>query len=225
MAFVSDGDMSGVPDVGAGLHFRAAGPRDAAACAPLVFASGVKEFGFFLGEPDARCIAFLQLTFASRFGRFSWRRHRVAVSDDGQVLGVLAVHDGRRTRFDDIHVAWALMRFFGIRRTLGMLLRGLVLETELPAPARSQMLIAHCATDMRYRGTGIFSALLADACRVGMIPSGGHRDVVLDVLTSNVRARTLYERRGFVALPRSSRRSSRLPAELESIRMRLGTGA
>lgn len=190
-----------------------------------MFASGVAEFGFFLGESDARCIAFLQQAFRSRHGRFSWRRHRVAVADDGAVLAVMAIHDGQRTTFDDVHVVWALARFFGVRRTVGQLLRGLVLETELPAPKRSQILVAHCATDERQRGTGVFSALFRDALDTGALPADGDRDVVLDVLTRNVRARALYERLGFVALPRRRARSRRLPAELDSIRMRFSRRA
>ncbi|CAB3760759.1 acetyltransferase [Burkholderia sp. MSh2] len=209
-----------VPRAGERVRFRAADAADAASCAPLVFASGVAEFGFFLGESDASCIAFLQQAFRSRHGRFSWRRHRVAVADDGAVLAVMAIHDGRRTTFDDVHVVWALGRFFGVRRTIGQLLRGLILETEIPAPKRSQILVAHCATDERQRGTGIFSALFRDALDTGALPTDGGRDVVLDVLTRNVRARTLYERLGFAALPRPRARSRRLPAELDSIRMR-----
>ncbi|CAR53543.1 GNAT family N-acetyltransferase [Burkholderia cenocepacia] len=209
-----------VPRAGERVRFRAAEAADAAACAPLVFASGVAEFGFFLGESDARCIAFLQQAFRSRHGRFSWRRHRVAVADDGTVLGVLAIHDGQQTMFDDLHVVWALSRFFGVRRTIGQLLRGLILETEIPAPKRSQILVAHCATDERQRGTGVFSALFRDALDTGVLPADGDRDVVLDVLTRNVRARALYERLGFVALPRRRTRSRRLPGELESVRMR-----
>ncbi|WP_322024769.1 GNAT family protein [Burkholderia sp. BCC1977] len=206
---------------GASTPFRAACADDAAACAPLVFASGVGEFGFFLGESDARCIAFLQQAFRSRHGRFSWRRHRVAVGADGAVHAVMAIHDGRRTMFDDVHVVWALARFFGVRRTIGQLLRGLVLETEIPAPTRAQILVAHCATDERRRGTGIFTALLRDALATGALPNDGSRDIVLDVLTRNERARELYERLGFAALARSRQRSRRLPAELDSVRMRL----
>jgi ribosomal protein S18 acetylase RimI-like enzyme len=211
----------GVPQAGASTPFRAACAEDAAACAPLVFSSGVREFAFFLGESDARCIAFLQRAFRSRHGRFSWRRHRVAVSADGTVLAVMAIHDGRRTRFDDVHLVSALARFFGVRRTIGQLLRGLVLETEIPAPKRSQILVAHCATDERQRGTGVFTALFRDALDTGALPDDGSRDIVLDVLTRNERARALYERLGFVALTRHRVRSRRLPAELDSIRMRL----
>ncbi len=203
------------------LSFYPARASDAAACAPLVFASGIGEFGFFLGESDARCIAFLQQAFRSRHGRFSWRRHRVAVGADGTVHAVMAIHDGRRTMFDDVHVVWALARFFGVRRTIGQLLRGLVLETEIPAPKRAQILVAHCATDESRRGTGIFTALFRDALDCGALPSDGGRDIVLDVLTRNERARVLYERIGFVALTRRRARSHRLPPELDSVRMRL----
>ncbi|MBW5808799.1 N-acetyltransferase, partial [Burkholderia sp. COPS] len=174
--------VQAAPRAGERVRFRAAEANDAASCGPLVFASGVAEFGFFLGENDARCIAFLQQAFRSRHGRFSWRRHRVAVADDGTVLAVMAIHDGQRTMFDDVHVVWALARFFGVRRTIGQLLRGLILETEIPAPKRSQILVAHCATDERQRGTGIFSALFRDALDTGALPADGSRDVVLDVL-------------------------------------------
>lgn len=209
-----------VPRVDGHARFRAADAGDAASCAPLVFASGVAEFGFFLGESDARCIAFLQQAFRSRHGRFSWRRHRVAVGEDGVVLAVMAIHDGQRARFDDVHVVWALARFFGVRRAIGQLLRGQILESEIPAPKRSQILVAHCATDARRHGTGIFSALFRDALDTGALPVDGSRDVVLDVLTRNVRARALYERLGFAARPRPRVRSRRLPAELDSVRMR-----
>jgi hypothetical protein len=87
--------------------------------------------------------------------------------------------------FDDVHVVSALARFFGVRRTIGQLLRGLVLETEIPAPKRSQILVAHCATDERQRGTGVFTALFRDALATGALPDDGSRDIVL---TRNARA-------------------------------------
>lgn len=212
---------AGMSRSGPRWQFRAACADDAASCAPLVFASGVGEFSFFLGEGEAGCIAFLQYAFKFGHGRFSWRRHRVATADDGAVLAVMAVHDGRRTTFDDVHIVWMLLRFFGLRRTVGQLLRGLILETEIPAPKRSQILVTHCATYAHQRSIGVFSALFDDALNAGALPSDGSRDVVLDVLTRNVRARALYERLGFTALVRPRARSRWLPADLDSIRMRL----
>ncbi|WP_244136106.1 MULTISPECIES: GNAT family N-acetyltransferase [unclassified Burkholderia] len=203
------------------MRFRRATEGDAYACAPLIFASGTREFGFFLGATPDQCIAFLKYAFASRFGRFSWRRHRVAVTLDGTVCAVMASHDGRVTGFDDFHVVWMLLAFFGPSRTIRALLRGLVLESELPSPKRRQTLIAHCATDECMRGMGVFSLLFEHALRSGVFAATEDRDVVLDVLVSNTGARTLYERLGFVEMSRSYARSQRLPVELASVRMRL----
>jgi ribosomal protein S18 acetylase RimI-like enzyme len=210
------------------LRFRAARADDAEVCAPLIFASGVREFGFFLGEPADACIEFLAFAFASKLGRFSYRRHRVAVTEDDQPVAALALHDGRNTWLDDPHVALMLLRFFGPCRTVRMLLRGLVLESELPAPKSSQTLIAHCATLERMRGTGVFSKLFADAMRAAELMNvqtrvarsqHGRQQLVLDVLVSNKRAYALYRRLGFVELPRRAPVSARLPGEVESVRM------
>lgn len=203
------------------LTFRPARASDALVCAPLVFASGAHEFEFFLGVSPERCITFLAFAFGLNGGRFSWRRHEVAVDANGEVVAVLAAHDGRRIVADDPHVVFTLLRHFGVLRTVPMLLRGLVLETELPKPRRAQTLVAHCATREESRGTGTFSALFAHA--LGNVERGldaPAREIVLDVLVSNTRAAALYRRLGFVDLPRRKPRSKRLPAELESIRMR-----
>jgi GNAT superfamily N-acetyltransferase len=207
-----------------GLSFRPALASDAAACAPLVFASGEHEFEFFLCAPAAQCITFLEHAFALSSGRFSWRRHEVAVDARGEVVAMLAAHDGRRLLADDPHIAWTLLCYFGIARTVPMLLRGLVLEAELPKPKRPQTLIAHCVTREDARGTGVFSALFAHALRGDVAHQRGlethEREIVLDVLVNNTRAAALYRRLGFVDLPRRRPRSPRLPAELESVRMR-----
>lgn len=208
-----------------GLTFRPARATDAAVCAPLVFASGDHEFEFFLGINAAECIKFLEHSFSRSGGRFSWRRHEVAVDAKGEVAGVLAAHDGRRILADDPHIVGSLIRYFGVVRAISMLLRGLVLETELTKPKRRQTLIAHCATHPDARGQGVFTALFAhalrDEVRVRRGLESSEREIVLDVLVTNTRAVALYKRLGFVALPRRKPCSKRLPPELESIRMKL----
>jgi ribosomal protein S18 acetylase RimI-like enzyme len=204
-----------------GLSVRRARVDDAAQCAPLIYASGEREFDYFLGVPPDAGIAFLEAAFGSSAGRFSWRRHHVAVDAGGLVLGTLALHDGRTIRLDDPHVAFALVRFFGLRRAVGMLLRGLVLEGELSKPTRNQTLMAHCATVVVARSRGVFSALFRHALQSGAIDLAGGRQLVLDVLVSNGEARTLYERLGFVAATGRRERSGRLPATLRSTRMTL----
>ena len=207
------------------LYCRPARLTDAHACATLIYQSGAQEFSFFLGASEAECVAFLRFAFVSKHGRFAWRRHHVATAADGTVLATMAAHDGRSTWFDDPYIAWMLSKHFGVARTIPILLRGLTLESELPAPKHSQTLIAHCATRESARGTGVFTALFDYARVSGLLDPGSRRALVLDVLSSNSRARSLYERLGFVALPRERKRSHRLPAALDSVRMRLERAA
>ena len=106
-----------------------------------------------------------------------------------------------------------------------MLLRGLVLESELPKPARNQTLMAHCATVAAVRGRGVFSALFSYALNNGAFDLAPGRQLVLDVLVSNGAARALYERLSFAAIPRRREPSGRLPAALLSMRMLLAANA
>jgi len=204
------------------LTFRHACARDAAACASLVFASGTHEFEYFLGVSPEQCIAFLEKAFFSARGRFSWRRHEVAVNAQGEIVAVLALHDGRHLLADDPHIVWAILCHFGLMRLVPILLRGLVLETELPKPKRVQTLLAHCATAPDARGMGVFTALFEYVRQARLDGSDeGNRELVLDVLVSTTRAAALYRRLGFIPLSRRRACSRFLPAELESVRMRL----
>jgi ribosomal protein S18 acetylase RimI-like enzyme len=199
---------------------RPARAEDAAQAAPLVFASGKLEFAFLFGVPEDRCIAFLRAAFASTHGRFSWRRHWVSAMED-DVVGVLAAHGSRSTLSDNLWFAWMALRFFGLRRVIGVLRRGLILESELPPPRRGETLLAHCATRSDARSRGIFSALLNTAQTSMPQPPIPRNDrLVLDVLVSNQRAARLYRRLGFVAIERKRPPARSLPAELESVRMR-----
>lgn len=200
------------------ISCRAATKADALDAAALVFASGAREFGFFLGCSNEASIAFLALCFASPRGRFSWRRHYVAVSHEARVVSILAAHASRTTLADHLHLAWMTLRFFGLRRTVGILKRGITLEMELSPPKGETVLLAHCATRDEIQGAGVFSTLFAEATACRFLPV---ENLVLDVLVSNVRAAALYRHMGFVALPRQRPRARQLPEELESVRMRL----
>ena len=198
--------------------FRAATQRDAAALAPLVFASGEREFRYLLGASPHECTEFLQYAIALPSGRFTWRRHRVA-DVGGEPVAVLSIQDGRANLLDDARIAHSFMRHFGFARTIGIIPRALILDSEIPAPVRKQTLLAHCATRADMRGTGVFSALFEDTLRRQLVPAHASQDLVLDTLLSNTGAAMLYRRLGFVELSKRPLRSKRLPIELRSVRM------
>jgi GNAT superfamily N-acetyltransferase len=204
--------------LGSVLAFRRATAGDAAALAPLVLASGRQEFDWFLGVPPAECEAFLRHAIAAPSGRFSWKRHLVATLD-GQPVAALAIQDGRKNRLDDLYAVRDFLQHFGPRRTPGIIRRGLILETEIPAPARRQTLLAHCATHPDLRGRGVFSALFAHAMTQLLLPAKADQMLVLDVLDTNRRAASLYCELGFEPME-GGRRSARLPTHLAATRMR-----
>jgi ribosomal protein S18 acetylase RimI-like enzyme len=200
---------------------RSACVADAAQCAPLVFASGEAEFGYMLGVGRDECTAFLERAFRSRGGRFSYRRHRVALNTHGEVCSVMAIHEGGRIALDDAVFVWHVCRYFGLARAIGILLRGSRLATEVPPPARGQKLIAHCATRPEWRGRGALSALFDTVLGTADERTDDASQFVLDVRVENVRARVLYRRLGFEAITMKRSRHPRLPATLASERMGL----
>jgi hypothetical protein len=188
---------------------------DAASCAPLVFASGESEFSYMFGVASEECIAFLQRAFGSRYGRFSYRRHRVATDARGEVCSVMAIHEAGCAVADDVVLALQVAQHFGVTRAISILTRGARLATELPTPARGQRLIAHCATRVEYRSCGALTALMT-----GVLEAAQHQ-FVLDVRLHNDRARALYSRLGFETMERRRMRHPRLPSTLASERMSL----
>ncbi len=197
---------------------RPARAADAIALAPLVYASGEAEFQYLLGVDAAGCIAFLERVIAWNRGHFSWRRHRVATVD-GQLAAVIAIQDGRVQWSDNPLVAHAFIRHFGLRAALGIMVRGIRLEKEIPPPARRQTLLAHYATAPDWRSRGLFRRLFQQALEQGLLPAAASQSLVLDVLVDNPRAMALYRRCGFQAPATPRPLTAGLPAALQAVRM------
>ncbi|MHC1478962.1 GNAT family N-acetyltransferase [Frateuria aurantia] len=197
---------------------RPARADEAAVLAPLVYASGEAEFQYLLGVDAGQCIAFLQRVIAWQRGHFSWRRHLVACVDDS-VVAVIAIQDGRVQWSDNPLVAHAFIRHFGLSAALGIMIRGLRLEKEIPPPKRTQTLLAHCATDPAWRSRGLFRQLFDHALQHKLLPAHAGQSLVLDVLVDNPRAKALYQRCGFLAPATPRPLTSGLPRQLHAIRM------
>ncbi|KAI3590498.1 hypothetical protein D9X30_3983 [Cupriavidus sp. U2] len=200
------------------LGFRPAMARDANALASLVLASGEQEFQFLFDDVNAACEDFLAYAIATPNGRFSWRRHYVATVDDAPVA-VMAIQDGRAGWLDDPVAAGQFLRYFGARRTAGIIRRGLLLEREIPKPSRHETLMAHCATHPDLRGSGVFRALFQQVIETNRLPASAGQALVLDVLKHNTRAAALYRRLGFVVATCNRPSPRGLPTSLAADRM------
>ncbi|MFB7951820.1 GNAT family N-acetyltransferase [Streptomyces sp. NPDC056045] len=112
---------------------------------------------------------------------------------DGQLVGLAGYqHDGRALTGGS---ARAVLRAYGRLRGLHRLLL-LALFERRPAPG--QLVMDGIAVDPGMRGRGVGSLLIEEVAAVAA--EQGCREIRLDVIDTNPRARALYERRGFTAV-------------------------
>ncbi|MFD3517465.1 GNAT family N-acetyltransferase [Streptomyces sp. NPDC058657] len=112
---------------------------------------------------------------------------------DGQLVGLAGYQvDGRSLTGGS---AAAVLREYGHLRGLPRLLLLALFERR---PAAGQLVMDGIAVDPDLRGRGVGSLLLAEVAAVAA--EQGCREIRLDVIDTNPRAKALYERRGFTAV-------------------------
>lgn len=112
---------------------------------------------------------------------------------DGQLVGLAGYQLGGRSLTGGS--ATAVLRAYGHLRGLHRVLLLALFERR---PASGQLVMDGIAVDPELRGRGVGSLLLAE---VAAVAAEQHcREIRLDVIDTNPRARALYERRGFTAV-------------------------
>ncbi|WP_331750496.1 MULTISPECIES: GNAT family N-acetyltransferase [unclassified Streptomyces] len=112
---------------------------------------------------------------------------------DGQLVGLAGYqYDGRALTGGS---ACAVLRAYGHVRGLHRLLLLALFERH---PAPGQLVMDGIAVDPAMRGRGVGSLLIEEVAAVAA--ERDCREIRLDVIDTNPRARALYERRGFTAV-------------------------
>jgi ribosomal protein S18 acetylase RimI-like enzyme len=112
---------------------------------------------------------------------------------DGQLVGLAGYQLGGRALTGGS--ASAVLRAYGYVRGLQRLLLLALFERH---PAPGQLVMDGIAVDPDIRGRGVGSLLIEEVAAVAA--EQDCRDIRLDVIDTNPRARALYERRGFTAV-------------------------
>lgn len=112
---------------------------------------------------------------------------------DGQLVGLAGYQLGGRALTGGS--ASAVLRAYGL---LGGVHRLLILALFERRPAPGQLVMDGIAVAPDVRGRGVGSLLIEEVAAVAA--EQGCREVRLDVIDTNPRARALYERRGFTAV-------------------------
>lgn len=189
------GDPAGMARSGLQVRFRPAMPGDADAAVPLIYSSGPDAFDYvFMTRDGGDALGFLQHCFVDGTGEFGWRNHAVGVIGD-RVVAVGAGYGGEATWPFTLAAARQIMGHYGLRRGLGVMVRGLRVESVIRPPEGDMLYLAHLAVLPELRGLGVGRALIDHL--IGLARGVGRRRVTLDVATSNPRAEALYQRAGF----------------------------
>lgn len=116
----------------------------------------------------------------------------VALDDGGQILGLAGFHDAKTGlvggEFSD------LARFYG---WFGAVWRVVLLSLFERSPTTGEFLMDGIVVGPEARGKGVGGALLGAILETACLDGAKH--VRLDVIDTNPRAKSLYERTGFVA--------------------------
>jgi ribosomal protein S18 acetylase RimI-like enzyme len=183
---------------GTQVRFRLACADDADAAVPLIYSSGPVAFDYVFATRDGgEAQDFLRHCFVDGAGEFGWRNHWVGVVDE-QVVAVGAGFGADSTWPFTLAAARQILRYYGVRGALGVIVRGLRVEAVIRPPEGDMHYLAHLAVDPGLRGQGVGKALID--LLVGMARSAGRGRCTLDVAVSNPRAEALYRRQGFAVV-------------------------
>jgi len=140
---------------------------------------------FALAVPDkAKRIALLEKCFISEFA--------ITAYSEGKLVGLA----GFKTNSGSLT---GRMNFYSIIRELGVfsgLWAALVFSFYERKPQKGQLLMDGIAVSSNCRGSGIGGTLLDEIIKFGI--EGGYKEIRLDVIDTNPKAKKLYARKKFV---------------------------
>ena len=178
------------------LSFRCATAADADQLVPLVYSSGPAAFDYVFTIPERTTApAFLHRALAKPGGEFGYANH-VIVERGGAIVATGAAWSGRENLHFAVTAAREIVRHYGVGSGLGVIARGLRVESVIQPAARDCWYLAHLGVRADLRSLGVGAALVDHLLDAGR--QRGFRQASLDVAQTNPRARALYERLGFV---------------------------
>lgn len=185
-----------IPDKNPMMKIRPATAKDVKTAAPLIYSSGPAAFDFVFKRENSSALGFLSFAFVDGGGEFGYKNH-VAIEIDEQVVGIGSGYGSREASGFTLPMARQIMKHYGLVSGLGVIKRGLQIEQVIEPPKGKVMhYIAHLGVAKNRRSQGIGTQLVAHLMAQGR--QAGRQTAVLDVAISNLRAKALYERLGFV---------------------------
>jgi len=179
------------------INFRRCTAEDVTVAVPLIYSSGPAAFNYvFCTQHANEAQDFLRDAFIAGDSEFGYKQHYAMVLD-GKVVGIGGIKTAAQSLSFSFAAFKAIWRFYGFKRTWGVVLRGLRTEAVICPPKSGVGMIYELGVAPEHRNKGLGRQLIAyllDQIKRQNLPIAA-----LDVAVSNPKAQRLYERLGFIA--------------------------
>ena len=176
------------------LTYRKCIPSDVKKAVPLIYASGPDAFSYVFRNKNCSAQDFLSHAFISKGGEFSYDNHFVILKDQ-KIIGIGAAFSEKRAK---AFMFWDIIKILNFYKlsAFSVMIRGLKIEQVLLLPRKNEVCLAHISISPDERSKGYGQLLIEFLMQQKeAIPDS---NFVLDVSEENPRAKSLYERLGFV---------------------------
>lgn len=178
------------------LTLKACTAKDVEEVVPLIYASGPPTFEFVFKNDKQTAQDFLKYAFVKPGGEFSYDNH-YALYDGEDLVAVGSVFNHKRASSFTFKDALNIIKFYGFG-FVARALNGLKVETMIKLPKKNEIVLGHLGVKENLRGKGYGTALIIELMKVSGRTEKQY--FVLDVSEENPKAKTLYERMGFVVV-------------------------
>ena len=137
------------------MKFRACQPGDVDAVVPLIYSAGPDAFRYvFSVDKELQALEFLRYAFLKGGGEFGFKDHEVAL-DDGHIVAVVGCWQSRDNLSYILSATRQIFGFYGWRRGLGVVVRGLRFESIVSPPKANRLCLHNLGVRQDQRGKGI----------------------------------------------------------------------
>jgi len=178
------------------LEYRTCQPSDVNEAIPLMYSAGPESFRYvFSVDYSEQAIDFLRYAFVKGKGEFGYHDHKVAI-DNNTIVGLVGRRSSSQNLAYTLIAAKQIFGFYGIFKGLKVLFRGLRFEAIVTPPTKGRVCLHNLGVAPASRGKGygqkMIEYFIANEKKVNTT------HVCLDVAATNPRAKSLYQRLGFV---------------------------
>jgi ribosomal protein S18 acetylase RimI-like enzyme len=178
------------------LEYRVCQPSDVNEAIPLMYSAGPEAFRYVFSVDYAeQATDFLRYAFVKGTGEFGYEDHIVAINNN-VIVGLVGRRSSPQNFTYTVAVAKQIFSFYGLFTGLKVIFRGLRFESIVSPPAKGRVCLHNLGVCPVARGKGYGQKMIEHFMATEKKMKTTH--VCLDVAGTNPRAKSLYQRLGFV---------------------------